>query len=555
MTLHRFLLIFSIPSMARGASAARLPGAIVSCALAVAYILWLYPQEFLLGTGTYWLDQYADTAQYLSGYQAFVNEPWRWPLLRIASINWPEGTLATFVDIIPIYAVLMKCLAKLGIVVANPFGVWVAACYVLQSIGAWWLVRELRSASWVLLLSLVALLLTFPALGARLGHISLMSHWLILFAYAMYIRCARLQSPMPALWAILLFVAFYVNIYIFAMVGVVFFVSIIRLARKLSGQSLARSLAIPPLAIGLSLFDTMLPIPAGQGAAEAGFGYYSMNLLSPFAGGRLINFPHPVAHAGQGEGFNYLGAGGVVLAVYAIWLRVQYDTTFLRRHRALLAALVAVSIYAVSNRVFLGEALLFAGYQPAALRILSDQFRVSARFFWLVGYATIIFGCVTAWRFCDGRLRVAVAALIGATALQLWDLTPRQSLIRAVASRPPNVLIHAAAWDAFLDRQVSTLQYFPPFKCGAVSPHDTLLPVMVYATDRGLNLSTGYVARASKPCTDVRTQILSTDAKSSAYVFVKSEFPDLTAIMRMFNPADPMVCRPIDFAYVCKRSQ
>ena len=63
----------------------------------------------------------------------------------------------------------------------------------------------------------------------------------------------------------------------------------------------------------LTLWVTMLPLPPGKVTPEWGFGYYSMNLLSPFLGGSLIDVPFRVA-PGQYEGYNYLGLG-VLLAL------------------------------------------------------------------------------------------------------------------------------------------------------------------------------------------------------------------------------------------------
>ncbi|MGZ4954214.1 MAG: DUF6311 domain-containing protein [Methylobacter sp.] len=525
-------------------------GLLVSMLLAFLYLSWLYPSHFISGASSYWLAQNEDITQYIAGFNAFVMEPWQWPLLRISSLNWPDGTLATFVDAIPLYALILKIGLHGTASLFNPYGLWVAICYVLQAVGAWWILREAQIRSWLALASLTVLLLVFPALGYRLGHISLMSHWLILFAYAIYLRSSRIGNLALYSWMILIIIAFYINIYIFTMVSIIFFSDVLRF-QQISGIARAfKALALPFVLLLLSMIVTMLPLPGGAGGSEWGFGYYSMNILSPFAGGRFLQWPHPVAQDGQGEGFNYLGIAMLALTGYALVLRRREDTDFFIRHKFLLICLVATTVYALSNRVYIGSELLFEWYEPNTMKTVTGQFRASGRFFWIVGYGMFIFTVVTIVRFVKPSKTFWL--LIVVVIFQWWDLSMQQAQVQATASRSVETHLNPVLWDQYLGKKVKTLYFYPAFRCGKTAMHNSLLPTMLYASERGLNLSTGYIARAVKPCDNYPEQIAHSDNTSSAYVFVREEFPDVEAIQALFDGKSSISCSAIDFAYICK---
>lgn len=154
------------------------------------------------------------------------------PLLAFDSLNYPQGTRATFVDVIPLYALLLKLLLPASLAPFNPYGAWVALCFILQAVGV---VDQSRAKAELMGLPSESsdCLAGFPALMAQLGHISLMSHWIILFALALYVR-SRYMLGLPLIsWTVLLVVAFYVNIYLFAMAAGIYFAAF--LAR--GGQS------------------------------------------------------------------------------------------------------------------------------------------------------------------------------------------------------------------------------------------------------------------------------------------------------------------------------
>lgn len=526
-------------------------GLVLATLLSLGFALWLYEYPVLRGTSPFWWRENGDITQYLAGFNAFVHEPWHWPLLRITSLNTPEGTYATFLDTIPLYAMFLKVVHP-GAGYWNPYGLWITLCFTLQGVGAWWICREARVRSWPVLVAMALLLACFPALTRRIPHTSLMSQWLLLFALALYLRSGRLQRLATRWWIPLVVGAFYINIYLFVMVSSIFAADVLREALRapLRRAALLRALLAPVLAYGLlylTMWVTLLPLPPGAAKGDWGFGYYSMNLLSPLHGGMLLRFEHPQAFDTQGEGHNYLGIFLLALTVFVHRLRARFDPAFWRRHGALLAALFLLTLYALSNRVFLGNNLLYTVWVSPDLDNLTSTFRSSGRFFWPVGYAIVVFTVLGVARYM--RPWPAAAVLTAVVALQFWDLQLHHEGVRAEVAQGGGQVIDAGRWDAFLGPDVKAINYYPPFRCTETSGHDTLLPVMVYAVKHGYPLSTGYIARTAKPCTGYAADIARLPA-GTAVVLEKSAFPQQRDAEQLMGPG--AVCADMQNVFLCR---
>jgi len=533
------------------ATSAGLAGCLAAAALSLAFAAWVYGLPFMLGQTPFWHDQASDITQYLAGFNAFIREPWHWPLLRIEGLNAPQGTLATFLDTVPLYAMLLKLIAHgPGTEFWNPYALWIGICFTLQGVGAWWICREGQIKGWVSLLCLALLLASFPALTVRIHHTSLMSQWMLLFALAIYLRSSRLGRLALLPWVILVPCAFYINIYIFAMLSAVFAADCLRYLR----QDTKRVLLAPVAAYGiltLTMVATMLPLAPNAGGPEWGFGFYSMNLLAPFHGGSLLHIAKPQATDGQGEGFNYLGLFLIAAIALAIVLRLRRDPGFLRRHAILAGILFLLTLFAISTEVYFGEQRVLKYSLPPALDTITGTFRSSGRFFWPVGYALCVFAVLSLQRYLPAR--VAAPLLVLLVALQLWDLREHHQRTRDSVAIPAREVIDEAGWKSFLGTQMDTMQYYPPFRCGKSAPQQSLLPVTLFAVKQGYRLSTGYVARANKRCDNFAEEIAGMTSPRTAFVFEHADFPQQSDVEQLLGGPDKAECRSINAVYLCKR--
>lgn len=525
-------------------------GLAVCLSLALLAIYILFEKDFILGISSFWQSSTTDTTQYFIGFNRYADAPWHLPLLHFNSINYPEGTSATFMDAIPLYALLLKIFVPKSFFPFNPYGFWIALCFVLQAVGAWWITRELRVSNWVFLFSLTVLLLFSPALIDRVWHTSLMSHWIILFALALYIRDFRLKKLSVVAWTVLLVTVFYINIYLFTMASGIYLASLLTVGFRHDLRILFYFIT-PYLLIFLSLFITLFPLPPTAVTKEFGFGYYSMNLLSPFIGGDVFQLQANVSE-GQSEGFNYLGLGVILLFVLALWRWQQSKMQVFKRHWALFLLLLGYTFYALSNHIYFGEQLIAIFKYPSFLEGFTSQFRASGRFFWTVGYCIIIFSLFTLYRYLNPRVFLVV--VLALTSLQIADLEKSIKTLHSIREIELVSAIDYQKWDEKLNDGIETLYFYPKFKCGKEILPYTLLPAMKYAALRNYNINTGYIARYTPRCDDIAEEISASDIPNSAYLFVNSEFDNLEEIMSFFPPASAVQCENVDLNYICLRS-
>lgn len=107
---------------------------------------------------------------------------------------------------------------------------------------------------------------------------------------------------------------------------------------------------------------------------------------------------------------------------------------------------MALTSFAVSNRVYAGDWLLFEVPLPQYVVQILGIFRSSGRFFWFICYAQI--AMVVALGFRHARPLIAVW-LAGAAIVQLFDVQPlRQQFIASIAEGPGAEEFDPAKWRA-----------------------------------------------------------------------------------------------------------
>ncbi len=522
-------------------------GLVLSVLFGVVFALVVTPKGFVAGTSSYWHTQVEDIAQYLSGYIAYLRAPWSLPLLAIPSLNWPSGTVVTFVDAIPVYSLALKLLSAVVPLPDNPFGIWVLICFALQGAAAWFAASQLRDDDWWVLGLTVFLCVLMPSLTARMGHLSLQAHFILLFALGLYIRTQRRQRSFAGAWTLLLVPAFYINFYLTAMAIAVLAACQIDLYRKTANRRDLAVIAVPLAAIAISV-PLMLGTAFGKAVPDTGFGYYSMNLLSPVAQGSLISMPFFVdATGGQYEGYNYLGLGltGLIALAFTGLARNQAD--WARPGRFMLVVLAACTVYALSNEVYAGPVHLLHWRVPEFLMPAFETFRSSGRFFWPVSYALVLYSVA---RFDHLRPASRIGLAVAVVLVQAADLQPTFAAIKQSLKREANEPADIAQWNAAL-AGVSTIHAFPKFKCNGALIRE-ILPLQMIAARGGYNLTTGFISRYGADCDAIAPEIAESDPATSAYVFTRAQFSDEQ--IRSYAPAGAL-CRQLDIWIVCRKGQ
>ena len=207
----------------------------------------------------------------------------------------------------------------------------------------------------------------------------------------------------------------------------------------------------------------------GRTASAPGFGYFSMNLASPFWPQRSGLFPgfYPIVDAtgGQYQGYNYLGFGAILISVVAIVANFVELRAKLVEHRELFAALICLLLFAVSHRVFVGNVKLLDLDYSWRLDQVLGVFRSSGRMFWPIFYALVLFGLVNVLRYL--RPASGVAFVVACCLLQLADTNPLRVRLATLTRNDTPHLLNQSEWQGRM-AQAMQVQIDPSYQCKGI---------------------------------------------------------------------------------------
>lgn len=447
-----------------------------------------------------WL-MHGDWSVHFLGWHLFRRGPWTWPIGAAPLLGAPIGTSVGLTDSIPLLAVPFKLL---DLVLPSAFqyiGLWILACFVLQGVFGV-LLMQVATSRTSLQVAGAALFVMSPPLLFRLGHPALSAHWLFLAGlWLLFGPGAETPSRWSLIgWSALAATAAGTHPYVTLMVLTMAAAAHARqlLAAPARALRIGLQLAVVIAGAGIVLWQSGYFIVGGSEDLQVGgLSSYSMNLLSPLIpmhGSRLFS-PGPFAYATQGqyEGYAYLGAGTLALAIVAVGrLFVRLPPWRPRLAHAQYVPLVLaasfLTVMALSPTITLGARTVFE-YDPVLWGPLS-VFRASGRMFWPVYYAGV-FGILTA----VARLRFAPAliAMIAAVTLQAADTSGTYSGMRQTRTIAFTNPLESPFWDR-VPPLYDRLVLVPTNVC----PGDEAIdhrPFSLLAGRHGLAINAGMAAR------------------------------------------------------------
>jgi hypothetical protein len=472
---------------------------------------WLHPNG-LIGSAL-------DIRNTLSGYWWFVLDRWRWPLLAVTAPNWPQGANAERFDIVPVVALLGKIFYTLAGQVANPYPWWVTGCFTLNAAALCSLVRGLGQRGLLAAVTAGAFGAMAPFVQARFGHLALMAHWLPIFMLSWYFH----RPEKPAEWTGILALcalAAAVHPYLFVMTAAI--ATAIFLQATLDKRCTVRLGAAAIVGILAAGIITVWMLGIFQekdlGGITGDYRRYSMNLLSPFwpqtsglfgwTGIYWLNRGMIGATPGQYEGFSYLGFGGVLLLAAAAVIYWRSFFHSLHNHYALIAVLLALLTWSLSDRIYLGDRLVMSYEMPQLLANTAlSWFRSCGRLFWPLAW--LIYACGIAGIVAQARRGPMLGFLLAALLIQWIDVAPwRDRLARltgvsetSVFGSPENV-----SKVENLMRQTGSVVLVPPVGCSSAawdypSPLNAeAMEVQMMAARADARMQHPYLSRAVQQC-------------------------------------------------------
>jgi hypothetical protein len=299
------------------------------------------------------------------------------------------------------------------------------------------------------------------------AHFSLANHWLILAALDFYLGVEdRLSKAGIAFACAMAFIAGGINPYIALMVLMIIAATALKSVLT-GGKRWAPAIALLGLsvgftALGLALFGFIRP---GESTyAGSGYGFYSMNLLSPIdPEGYSFLLPTQNIGAGQYEGYNYLGLGIILLGSFSLLHRPSlFFESFSARTAGLWTVVVCSTVLAVSTKPFFGAHQLFSIHLPLWVEQGLSAFRASGRLFWPSVYIIITWS-VAASAVAFKRRTAAVLSIL--LLIQFSDLEGLYRNIRRYhEAATSSVFTDGPIWQA-LGKDHRHLVVIPAWQC------------------------------------------------------------------------------------------
>ena len=537
--------------------------------LGAGYALTFFDFDFIAGHAPYWTRAYGDRITNLIGVVYFIRDEWRFPLFYVPELAFPEGANIVFTDSLPLLALPLKFAYKISGEWFNYFGLWLFLCFPLLAAFTALAVREAQPEGVLAPLAAAVIAICSPALLTRFGHSALMGHFLIAWSLWLYLRLFRVPGNWNAVaqFCVVSSFAVLLQAYFVLMVVPVGFAAIAQAAleRRLSLARAVASGAVIIVAVIAAAFVAGIIGPGSGQASAWGFGHYSMNLLSPFIPPRE-HIPEFLARGikwdgngysldatgGQYEGYNYLGAGVLLLGIIHVAASRRLLAIVFRQHALLVAVLLGFMLLAISSRIFFGERLIAEFRMPALVGELTSRFRTSGRMFWPIYYALAV-GLVvlTARRFSP---RVAGSLLVVAVALQLADTQLLRRNLAVETNRGFDHVLPTDAWRALLQSHQSLYQY-PSFQCGGWASQwpekNSNLELLWLAAELGMRTNSAYLARLSRDCDEELRQALRFEIEAGGLYVFGGRFPIAKLEGR---PNFDAWCREFEHGIVCSKN-
>ena len=418
-----------------------------------------------------------DPAYHYIGWELYRQDPnLHWPITYTDRLGYPKGESVSLIDLNPLMAVLLKPLSPLLPHPAQYFGIEVILCCALQFFFAFRLLRLLIGSNVVGALLGSGFFLLAPPLNYRFwGHYSLSNQWLLIAALFLF---ARAQEPSEnavrrfVISAVILvaisvginpYLAFEVLLVLTAGVASLLWQKRITLAQSGGAVALLGAVGfVVAYAFGLV-------ISGGKGYASGGYRDLSMNLLAPFDP-RTFNslfFPRlGSASAGQYEGYNYLGAGVLILLAVIVVMMLLHRGKLWRPEKRWLVPLAGccllLTLLALSTKITLGAHTLIDLDPEQHFTQYFAPLRATGRLFWAPYYA--ILAAILAAPFLFIRKAWANVLLAVLLVLQFADTRGLRQWVRTTISEDHPSPLKSPIW-AELGTLHQNLIVLPAWQC------------------------------------------------------------------------------------------
>ena len=528
-----------------------------------------------------------DPAYHYIGWEMFRQDPKpHWPITHTDRLGYPEGESVALTDLNPLLAVALKPLSPLLPEPMQYFGLEAVLACALQFFFALRIFRLILGRNlWGMVMVSVFFLLSPPLNYRFWGHYSLSNHWLLLAALFIFLReqfvpaadtdtssqsaqnRRQLQAPATNLRrfviaaAVLAAVAVGINPYLAFQVVLLLTATVITLLwqRRLTFLQATGTLGLlVAVCVGMAAAMGLL-ISGGRGYSSGGYRDMAMNLLAPIdprGWTSLVLHRFSSASPGQYEGYNYLGAGVLALAlmvvIACVTQRRKLRMPDLRWVLPLAGCCLLLTLMALSTRITIGSRTLLDLDPSQRFSPFLSPLRATGRLFWLP-YYVILTAVLGAWLLLFRRVwaNLLLAVLLVA---QIADTNSLRHWVHVTVNSAHPSPLRSPIWST-LGSMHQNLIVLPAWQCAAnASPGGTegYRTFGFLAVNQKMRINSYQSARytqvardfhCNQSVADLGAQPLSPDS-----VYVVS--PEVAAAIAE-GPTGPGKCHDLDGFIVC----
>ena len=481
------------------------------------YIDWIFPSD----TETHWL-----------GWQFYKNQSiFNFPIFKNTDYGLELGSSLVLNDSLAIMAIIFKPFSQFIPFEFQYFGIWTYICFILQGIVAMKIFSNFTDDLVAIVLCGLLFTMLPPFLWRLHGHFGLLGHWLILFAFLLYLTSKELSLKY---WTILIIISLLINAYISAMLIGIFIADLVKYKLLSSNYDIKKltiifSKFLVSLLLALLTFGYFM---IGKGAGGKGFGKFNANLNSFFDPDQIwsITINNLSTPESGYEGFAFPGIGiflAIVIALLTILFKNPKNKSLnLRAYYPIIVVSLVAYFFALSNNITLGQNIIYTYQVPDLFTFLTKTFRSSGRFVWILFYLIILGSLIFIFKSYTKRtLRIILILIVS---LQFIDLHEAKKYFSTKFNNPTVYNGRSLKWaspmkDPFwelIGKNYKQINYVYTKN----RPKD-YFPISHFAAKNNMKINTGYFSRISKAGAklvnqELRQAILNKKLNSASIYFI-----------------------------------
>jgi hypothetical protein len=444
-----------------------------------------------------------DPAYHYIGWELYRQDPHvHWPITYTDGLGYPKGESVALLDLNPLMAVVLKPLSPLLPEPSQYFGIEVILACGLQFYFAYRLLLLLIGPNVLGAALGSAFFLLAPPLNYRFwGHYSLSNQWVLIAALFVFAQAqqrwpdglkpdgAKKDGPgrgpegphypshdraVRRFWisaAVLAAISVGINPYLAFEVLLVLIAGVISLLWQ-KRITLAQSAGVAALLLAAGFvvaYSMGLVISGGKGYASGGYRDLSMNLVAPVDPRTFTSLIFPRlrgASPGQYEGYNYLGAGVLILLAIVVIAALLHKGKLRHPDKRWLVPLslccLLLTLLALSTKITGGDHTLIDLDPQQHFSKLFAPLRATGRLFWAPYYA--ILTAILAAPFLFFRKLWANVLLAALLVLQFADTRSLRQWVRTTISEDHPSPLKSPVW-AQLGSLHQNLIVLPAWQC------------------------------------------------------------------------------------------